>query len=183
MIVPEYYEDLSVLHDGTMMPRAYYVPASKRMNDPVECREDSDRMQMLNGNWKFRYYNSIYDVQDEFFALGYDTSKFDRVKVPGVWQMSGYDSHQYTNIRYPFPFDPPYIPQDIPCGAYVHSFDYKRDEEAPKAYLNFEGVDSCFYVWLNGSYTGYSQVSHAVSEFDITSKLVEGLINFIEFLP
>ncbi len=174
MIVPEYYEDLSVLHDGTMMPRAYYVPASKRMNDPVECREDSDRMQMLNGNWKFRYYNSIYDVQDEFFALGYDTSKFDRVKVPGVWQMSGYDSHQYTNIRYPFPFDPPYIPQDIPCGAYVHSFDYKRDEEAPKAYLNFEGVDSCFYVWLNGSYTGYSQVSHAVSEFDITSKLVEG---------
>ena len=64
MIVPEYYEDLSVLHDGTMMPRAYYVPASKRMNDPVECREDSDRMQMLNGNWKFRYYNSIYDVQD-----------------------------------------------------------------------------------------------------------------------
>ena len=54
-------------------------------------------------------------------------------------QMAGYDTHQYTNIRYPFPFDPPYVPQDIPCGAYVHNFEYSRDEKASKAFLNFEG--------------------------------------------
>ena len=88
--------------------------------------------------------------------------------------MAGYDTHQYTNIRYPFPFDPPYVPQDIPCGAYVHTFEYSRDEKAPKSFLNFEGVDSCFYVWINGSYIGYSQVSHMTSEFDVTDVLQDG---------
>ena len=88
--------------------------------------------------------------------------------------MAGYDAHQYTNIKYPFPFDPPFVPQDIPCGAYVYDFEYQTDQQAPRAYLNFEGVDSCFYVWLNGTCIGYSQVSHATSEFDVTQALVEG---------
>ena len=174
MIVPRYYEDLSVLHENTMPARAYYIPASIRMDNLMEHREKSDRMQLLNGTWKFRYFNSIYDVQDSFFEKDYDTENFDEIQVPSVWQMAGYDAHQYTNIRYPFPFDPPYVPQDIPCGAYVHTFDYSRDENAPKAFLNFEGVDSCFYVWINGSYAGYSQVSHMTSEFDITDLLQDG---------
>ena len=174
MIVPRYYEDLSVLHENTMPARAYYVPASIRMDNLMEHREKSDRMRLLNGTWKFRYFNSIYDVQDSFFEKNYDTENFDEIQVPSVWQMAGYDAHQYTNIRYPFPFDPPYVPQDIPCGAYVHTFDYSRDENAPKAFLNFEGVDSCFYVWINGSYVGYSQVSHMTSEFDITDLLQDG---------
>ena len=174
MIVPRYYEDLSVLHDNTMPARAYYMPASKRMDDLVEHRELSDRMQLLNGTWKFQYFDSIYDMKDAFYEDGYSVEGFDEIKVPSVWQMAGYDTHQYTNIRYPFPFDPPYVPQDIPCGAYVHTFDYARDDAAPKAYLNFEGVDSCFYVWLNGTYVGYSQVSHMTSEFDVTDVLREG---------
>ena len=174
MIVPRYYEDLSVLHDNTMLARAYYMPASKRMDDLVEHRELSDRMQLLNGTWKFQYFDSIYDMKDAFYEDGYSVESFDEIAVPSVWQMAGYDTHQYTNIRYPFPFDPPYVPQDIPCGAYVHTFDYARDDAAPKAYLNFEGVDSCFYVWLNGTYVGYSQVSHMTSEFDVTDVLREG---------
>ena len=174
MIVPRYYEDLSVLHENTMPARAYYVPASKRMDNLVEHREESDRMQLLNGTWKFQYYNSIYDIQESFFEKDYDTENFDEIQVPSVWQMAGYDTHQYTNIRYPFPFDPPYVPQDIPCGAYAHTFVYHKDENAPKAFLNFEGVDSCFYVWVNGSYIGYSQVSHMTSEFDITDLLQDG---------
>lgn len=174
MIVPRYYEDLSVLHENTMPARAYYVPASKRMDNLGEHREESDRMQLLNGTWKFQYYNSIYDIQESFFEKDYDTENFDEIQVPSVWQMAGYDTHQYTNIRYPFPFDPPYVPQDIPCGAYAHTFDYHKDENAPKAFLNFEGVDSCFYVWVNGSYVGYSQVSHMTSEFDITDLLQDG---------
>ena len=174
MIVPRYYEDLDFLHEHTMPPRAYYIPASRRMEDLVEHREASDRVQMLNGMWKFRYFESIYDVRDAFYESGYDTSDFDEIPVPGVWQMAGYDTHQYTNFRYPFPFDPPYVPQDIPCGAYVHTFSYAKDKKSPKVYLNFEGVDSCFYVWVNGVYTGYSQVSHATSEFDVTDVIEEG---------
>ena len=174
MIVPRYYENLNVLHENTMPARAYYIPASKRMDNLMEHREESDRMQLLNGTWKFQYYNSIYDIQESFFEKDYDTEKFDEIQVPSVWQMEGYDTHQYTNIRYPFPFDPPYVPQDIPCGAYAHTFVYHKDENAPKALLNFEGVDSCFYVWINGSYVGYSQVSHMTSEFDITDLLQDG---------
>ena len=174
MIVPRYYENLSVLHENTMPARAYYIPSSKRMDNLVEHREESDRMQLLNGTWKFQYFNSIYDIQDSFFEKNYDTENFDEIQVPSVWQMAGYDTHQYTNIRYPFPFDPPYVPQDIPCGAYVHTFEYSRDEKAPKSFLNFEGVDSCFYVWINGSYIGYSQVSHMTSEFDVTDVLQDG---------
>lgn len=174
MIVPRYYENLSILHENTMPARAYYIPASRRMDNLVEHREESDRMQLLNGTWKFQYFNSIYDIQDSFFEKNYDTENFDEIQVPSVWQMAGYDTHQYTNIRYPFPFDPPYVPQDIPCGAYVHTFEYSRDEKAPKSFLNFEGVDSCFYVWINGSYIGYSQVSHMISEFDVTDVLQDG---------
>ena len=174
MIVPRYYENLSVLHENTMPARAYYIPASKRMDNLVEHREESDRMQLLNGTWKFQYFNSIYDIQDSFFEKNYDTENFDEIQVPSLWQMAGYDTHQYTNIRYPFPFDPPYVPQDIPCGTYVHNFEYSRDEKASKAFLNFEGVDSCFYVWINGSYIGYSQVSHMTSEFDVTDVLQDG---------
>lgn len=174
MIVPRYYEDLSVLHENTMPARAYYIPASRRMDNLVEHRQESDRMQLLNGTWKFQYFNSIYDVQEPFFEKDYDTENFDEIQVPSVWQMAGYDTHQYTNIRYPFPFDPPYVPQDIPCGTYAHTFIYHKDENAPKAFLNFEGVDSCFYVWINGSYVGYSQVSHMTSEFDITDLLRDG---------
>ena len=174
MIVPRYYENLSVLHENTMPARAYYIPASRRMDNLVEHREESDRMQLLNGTWKFQYFNSIYDIKDSFFEKNYDTENFDEIQVPSVWQMAGYDTHQYTNIRYPFPFDPPYVPQDIPCGAYVHTFEYSRDEKAPKSFLNFEGVDSCFYVWINGSYIGYSQVSHMTSEFDVTDVLQAG---------
>ena len=174
MIVPRYYEDLTVLHENTMPNRSYYVPASARMDTLVDNRCGSDRFQLLSGDWKFRFYDSIYDLKEEFFAIGFDTSAFDTIPVPSNWQMHGYDLHHYINSRYPFPADPPYVPQDNPCGAYVTTFDYHVDPAAPKSYLNFEGVDSCFYVWLNGKYVGYSQVAHSTSEFDVTEHLVEG---------
>ena len=143
MIIQKYYEDLSVLHKNTLPNRAYYIPASERLEDPVWGREASARFMLLSGEWKFRYFSSIYDVQEEFFRDGYDTGAFDTVKVPGVWQNYGYDCHQYTNTRYPFPMDPPYVPHENPCGEYVRTFTYHRDEKAPRVYLNFEGVDSC----------------------------------------
>ena len=174
MIVPHYYEDPHILHENTMPNRAYFIPASRRRDDLVEHRENSDRFQLLNGDWRFRYYHSIYDLQEPFYQPGYDLTDYDTTPVPGVWQNHGYDHHQYTNIRYPFPADPPYVPKDNPCGAYICDFVYHQDEIAPCSFLNFEGVASCFYVWLNGNYVGYSQVSHSSSEFDVTRLLHNG---------
>ena len=174
MIIPHHYENLHILHENTMPDRNYYIPAGKAYSTSLDARDHSDRVQFLNGTWKFRYYDSIYNLQDEFYSEGYDVSGFDDIPVPSVWQMHGYDYHQYTNVRYPFAFDPPYVSKDNPCGAYVTDFDYDQNEDAPLAHLNFEGVDSCFYVWLNGRYVGYSQVSHSTSEFDITEFIRNG---------
>ena len=174
MIITRHYENLKVLHENTMPNRSYYIPASKIVHTLVHNRTLSDRFQLLNGQWNFRYYESIYELQEEFYKKDFVGEGYEVVTVPGTWQNYGFDRHQYTNIKYPFPFDPPYVPQDNPCGAYTYDFEYKKCQEAPKAYLNFEGVDSCFYVWVNGKYVGYSQVSHSTSEFDITDILVEG---------
>ena len=161
MIIPAYYEDLHTHHVGTTPNRSYFIPASKRMDDLVEHRENSDRFQLLNGNWKFKYCACVHDFEDLFYEQGYDAGSWDTIPVPSVWQNHGYDRHQYTNIRYPFPADPPFVPYENPCGAYLTEFAYSVNADAPKAYLNFEGVDSCFYVWLNGQYLGYSEVSHS----------------------
>ena len=91
MIVPKHYENLNVLHENTMPHRAYYMPASKDMGSLVHDREKSDRMELLNGNWKFQFYKSIYDLQEKFYEAGYDTKGFDEIPVPGIWQNYGYD--------------------------------------------------------------------------------------------
>lgn len=174
MIIPAYFEDMHTLHLGTEPNRSYFIPAAKRMDDLVEHRENSDRFQLLNGDWKFRYCKSIHEFDEFFYQENFDVQNWDSIPVPSVWQNHGYDQHQYTNIRYPFPVDPPYVPIDNPCGAYVYDFVYKKHDNAPKAYLNFEGVDSCFYVWLNGQYIGYSEVSHSTSEFDVTAAIRSG---------
>ena len=188
MFIPKYYEDLGTLHVGTEPNRAYYVPASRPTETIGEHRTDSDRFHLLNGEWDFRYYPSIWDLDAEvaraqaahdptFFEQGFNASPsagFTQVQVPGVWQNYGVDGHQYTNVNYPFPLDPPHVPQDNPCAVYLTDFDYEPDPEAPRAFLNFEGVDSCLYVWLNGRFVGYSQVSHTTTEFEVTDLLEEG---------
>lgn len=115
MIVPRHYENLKILHENTMPNRSYYIPAREKREDLVECRENSDRFQLLNGDWKFRYFESIYDAQEKFYEEGYDTKDFATIPVPSCWQNYGYDRHQYTNVRYPFPMDPPYVPRKIPA--------------------------------------------------------------------
>ncbi len=174
MRLQRHYENLKVLHENTMPCRAYYIPSSHNMGALIEDRFSSDRIIRLNGKWRFQYFSSIYDLQEKFYEKGYDSNGFKEVEVPGVWQNYGYDSYQYTNVRYPIPLDPPYVPQDNPCGVYIRNFYYESQEVAKRAYLNFEGVDSCFYIWINGEYAGYSQVSHATSEFDVTEMLVNG---------
>ena len=178
MLVPGLYEDLTILHQNTIPSHAYFIPASGQDKTPSapQLRLSSDRLQMLSGcDWDFRYYRSIYDLNEEFYQTGYQPgSGWQQETVPFCWQMKGYDENQYTNIRYPFPFDPPFVPQHNPCGAYLHTFLWHPEPDAPCTFLHFEGVDSCFYVWLNGTYVGYSQVTHRTSEFDVSALLVEG---------
>ena len=175
MIVPRYFEDLGVLHEHTLPPRAYYVPASAPTASSPWEREKSDRFHLLSGRWAFRYLPSIHDLTEPFWETPDAAPEgFTMIQVPSTWQHLGYDHHQYTNVRYPIPFDPPHVPQDNPCGAYIRDFDHTPDPAAPTTQLVFEGVDSCFYVWLNGAYIGYSQVSHATAEFDVTEHIRPG---------
>lgn len=174
MNIPQHHQDLEVLHENTLPVRAYYLPASVPLTDVVTARTDSDRVQLLNGTWNFRYHTSVRELADDFGSDGFDSSGFEAVTVPSTWQHTGHDAHQYTNVRYPIPLDPPFVPADNPCGAYVVDFDHAPTAQAPCTTLVFEGVDSCLYVWLNGHYVGYSQVSHATSEFDVTDVLREG---------
>lgn len=160
MKLEKYYENPSVLHIGTMPNRAYYVPYDKTRGQ--EC------LQLLNDQWKFMYYTNPYEVADEFYCIDFDDKQFTTIPVPSCWQTQGYDCHQYSNVEFPFPYDPPYVPDQNPCGAYRHTFYLEDDDLNKEIYLNFEGVDSCFYVWMNGKFVGYSQVSHSTSEFNIT---------------
>ena len=176
MIVPKLYEDLTALHLNTMPDRAYYIPSSVPDDDPILSRKRSDRLQMLSGcEWDFAWYPDVHDLDEPFYAPDYKPGeRWAKEKVPFCWQMRGYDAPQYTNIRYPFPFDPPFVPQENPCGAYLHRFEWHRNPKAPHVFLNFEGVDSCFYVWVNGTLAGYSQVSHHTAEFDVTDLMLDG---------
>ncbi len=162
-----YHENPEKLHINTLDKHCYFIPFGKDQN-PFENRENSDRLELLNGQWDFRYYDSIIDLEDNFIEAEFDKT----VPVPSNWQLHGYDKPQYTNIAYPIPFDPPFVPDDIPVGVYRRSYDYTHD--GMDKILVFEGVDSCVYLYVNGELVGYSQVSHSTSEFNITPFLHEG---------
>ncbi|MCL2088978.1 MAG: glycoside hydrolase family 2, partial [Oscillospiraceae bacterium] len=168
--ITKYWEDPSQLHINCEDPRAYFIPYSDELSAETGNRQTSSRMYNLCGNWRFRYYESVHDVPDKFYE---DTDGWDEIPVPSNWQMQGYDKPHYSNVNYVFPCDPPYLPTDNPAGLYLREFEYSLNP-GRKEYLNFEGVDSAFYVWVNGSMIGYSQVSHMTSEFDITDHLKDG---------
>lgn len=172
MRVEKYYCDPKALHINTEKNRSYYIPCSDfKYASELNAREFSKQIQMLNGEWKFSFYPSINHVPNEVVKTMEEYESHGLIKVPSVWQNFGYDNHQYTNVRYPIPYDPPFVPNLNPCGVYTREF-VVHDFE--KLYLNFEGVDSCHYVWINDKFVGYSQVSHATSEFDISDYVSKG---------
>ncbi len=159
-----YHENLEQLHIGTEPDRCYYLP-----RDPQGAL--SGRL-LSSRDWRFFYGTSYLEVPDAFVSEKQED--WDRVAVPSCWQHTGYDRPQYTNVRYAIPYDPPYVPQENPCGAYQRDFVLTEEDRKKKQYLYFEGVDSCFYLWVNGVFAGYSQISHSSSEFDITPYTVTG---------
>lgn len=172
----DYHQSLEVLHVGCEAPRAYFIPYGCEREALKDQRESSEFFKLLNGTWDFEFFkrpSDIPDIESEIYP-----ELADSITVPKSWQSclgKGYDTPNYINVEYPFPFDPPYVPRDNPCGVYSRSFTLPVGVFGKKRiYLNFEGVDSCFYLYINGKFTGYSQVSHMTSEFDITDKLTEG---------
>jgi len=173
LFVEKYWENPNILHVNCEEPRTYFIPYESEKMAKVGIRGASKYYQSLNGNWKFKYYNSVHLLEDGFYQENFDPSEWDNLLVPSNWQMYGYDKPHYTNVNYPYPCDPPYVPNENPAGLFIRDFQI-QDLQQKDTYLNFEGVDSCFYIWVNGSFVGYSQVSHMTSEFNITEYLKTG---------
>ena len=158
------HESVSTMRVGTEPDRSFYLPTGPH--------GESRRLD-LSGEWAFRWFPDFSAI----FSSGMpelDPEDFGTVRVPHVWQTDGYDRHQYTNIRYPIPYDPPFVPDKNPCALYVRRFSVSRSQKNMRAYLNCEGVDSCLYLWVNGVFAGFSQVSHSTNEFDVTDLLRAG---------
>lgn len=168
------WEDPKVLHLNREPARAHYIPYAGRKEAAQGKRGGSPFYRTLNGAWKFQYHPSVLQVNEPFFEEGFDVSAWDTLTVPSCWQTNGYDQLHYTNINYPYPCDPPHVPDDNPAGLYVRDFNVSRGWEDKAKYVVFEGVNSCFYLWVNGAFVGYSQGSRVPAEFDLTPHLRSG---------
>ena len=173
MNLKNYYQDPTVIHINKEAPRAYYIPFQKGAL-PVGSsanlkRGKSPHYQNLNGGWKFQYHPTHHSVDEDFFAPGYDASYFDTITVPSCWQTEGYDINHYTNVSYPIPVDPPLVPLENPVGLYFRDITYPKTWAGKERYITFEGVNSCFYLWVNGEFVGFSKTSRLPAEFNITA--------------
>ncbi|ANE45227.1 glycoside hydrolase [Paenibacillus swuensis] len=170
-----YWENPRLLHVNREQPRAYYIPYADTVSAKERKRGRSPYYQTLNGNWKFKYYDSIAKVEESFYREEADISAWDTLLVPSCWQAKGYDQLHYTNVNYPIPCDPPYVPDTNPAGSYVREFRISDTWDGKEKYVVFEGVNSCFYLWVNGVFVGFSKGSRIPAEFNITDYVHSGL--------
>ena len=180
----QYHQTLESLHVGCEKPHAYFIPYHSAACAETGNRALSGRFVSLCGEWNFRFYRSVNDVED-FTESTWTNAGMEKLNVPMNWQMAlgrGYDTPQYTNVNYPFPVDPPFVPDENPCGLYERSFEVDAETLASRdVKLVFEGVDSCFYLYINNRFVAYSQVSHMTSEISVNEYLVAG-VNSIKVL-
>ncbi|WP_145513193.1 beta-galactosidase [Yersinia massiliensis] len=133
----------------------------------------SSQRQLLNGLWSFSYFPQPEDVPDAW--VEHDLAGVATIPVPANWQRHGYDTPIYTNVQYPIPVDPPRVPEENPTGCYSREFTLAPDWLASgQTRIIFDGVNSAFYLWCNGSWIGYSQDSRLPAEFDLTPYLQAG---------
>ena len=153
LLLNEYHENLSIHHVNMMQRRSYYIPfidATEAIN--IKDRTNQFNFFSLNGKWDFNYFPSLQLIKD--FNHINEINLSDSIDVPSVWQMKGYDYNQYTNVKYPIPYNPPFVPTDNPCAIYKKEFDFNIDSEKQDYHINFEGIDSCFYFWINDKFVG-----------------------------
>lgn len=181
--IPDYHTTEQTLHVHCEEPRAYFIPYGCKDTALVGNRDESPFFKSLCGVWDFRYFSSVHDICD-FTCASFDRANMDKLPVPMNWQMAldrGYDVPNYTNVNYPIPVDAPHVPDENPCGLYIRDFTVPKSMIGKEIYLNFEGVDSAFYVWINDTFAAYSQVSHLTSEINVTGLVHEG-VNTIKVL-
>jgi beta-galactosidase/beta-glucuronidase len=137
--------------------------------------ERSPYFRSLNGRWKFQFIANPFAAPQNFYRTDFDTTGWAEIEVPGNWTVQGYDKPIYTNIKMPFRPDPPRVPQeDNPTGLYQRSFTIPEDWQGRQIFISFEGVESAFYLWVNGQKVGYSQDSRLPAEFDLTPYVQPG---------
>ncbi len=176
----KYHKDLRDLHVFCEKPRAYFIPFENEKKALEGNRAKSSRFISLCGDWDFKFFPSIHEA-DDFLSDTFTVEGFEKLSVPMCWQSEterGYDVPNYTNVKYPYPVDPPKIPEINPCGLYSREVFIHESALKKEVYINFEGVDSCFYLFVNNNFAGYSQVSHMTSEINITKHLKSGLNSF-----
>ncbi len=154
------YECLDFIHENVLMPRAHYIPYDSLEKALIGDKSASAYYKLLNGEWEFAYFARDIDCLDVI-------TEWDKVLVPSCWQTTGYEKPYYTNVNYPYPVDPPYVPDDNPLGVYRKTVQVSAEEAALENYIVFEGVAPCIELFVNGVYVGYSTVSHSTSEFKI----------------
>jgi len=172
MKIKAYHKDLASLHIGCEKPRAYFIPYHSEEAAFEGNREKSGYYTSLCGEWNFKFYSSFEDIGQDFLNVNFA----DTIPVPKCWQTQlgkGYDVPLYSNLFYPFPLDPPFVPDENPAGHYNKKVNIEK-KDGKRYFINFEGVASCFYLYVNGEFAAYSQVSHCTSEINITDKLVNG---------
>ncbi|MFT8889701.1 MAG: glycoside hydrolase family 2 TIM barrel-domain containing protein [Ethanoligenens sp.] len=168
------WQNPAILHRNREQPTASLIPFGSAEAALDGISGQSPFYRLLNGDWKFSYYKRFDEAPEGFFASSFDVSTWDTLPVPLCWQMRGYDIPHYTNVNYPFPVDPPYVPDENPTGLYVRPFMLPESWSEKEVFLQFEGVSSCFFVWVNGVSIGYSQGSHLPAVFNITSAVSVG---------
>ena len=165
-----YLENPAMTGEGRLPARTPAIPAQKRGVTHKNITE-SDRVLLLNGDWRFRYLTE--DTDAPFWQPGYADGGWDDLPVPSMWQFRGYGSCLYPNVRYCFPYDPPHIRRENPVGLYRRRFSAEK-RRGGRAVLRFLGVDCAYFVWLNGAYLGFSKGSRIPAEFDATAALRDG---------
>lgn len=158
------------------MGHAAFVPHADMLSARSFEREKSAFFQSLNGQWKFRWAKSPNSIPPGFYATEYVDTAWQGISVPSNWQLEGnYDKPIYSNIKHPFEAIPPFVPIDNnPTGCYRTTFTIPNSWSNQEIYLHFEGVQSAFYLWINGQQVGYSQGSMTPAEFNITPFIKEG---------
>ncbi len=157
-----------VLSRNTEQAHSTMIPYNDIDTALTGNRGASDLFKLLNGDWRFSYHDAPTLIPDDFYIDSFDDSGWDLIPVPGNWQMYGYDVPVYTNVKYPYPVDPPHVPDMNPTGLYRKTFTIPQRWFGKRIVLHFGGVNSAFELWINGSKVGFSQGSHIPSEFDIT---------------
>jgi len=174
-----HWNNLEIIHENVLAPRSRFWIYENEA-DALAQDASKAKVKSLNGTWKFAHASNPLQAIDDFQSPDFDSSAWNEIQVPGIWQLQGHGIPQYSNIYYTFPVDPPNVPYEgNETGSYLLKFSVQDSWEDHQLRVRFDGVDSAFKLWINGSYIGYSEGARNPSEFDVTSFVQFGRENIL----